>query len=65
MKRFADPFEVAALAVLLASDEAGYMTGEDLALDGRPRGGIGRNTVNGRSLYDDGSMIGSLHDREA
>lgn len=34
VKRFGDPSEVASLAVLLASDEATYMTGEDLALDG-------------------------------
>lgn len=34
LRRFGDPSEVAALAVLLASDEARYMTGADLALDG-------------------------------
>ena len=34
MKRFGTPQEVAALAVLLASDEAAYMTGAELTLDG-------------------------------
>lgn len=34
MKRFGMPQEVAALAVLLASDEAAYMTGAELTLDG-------------------------------
>lgn len=34
MKRFGRPEEVAALAVLLASDEAAYMTGTELTLDG-------------------------------
>ncbi len=34
MKRFGTPEEVAAIAVLLASDEAAYMTGETLTLDG-------------------------------
>ena len=34
LRRFANVTEVAALAVLLASDEAGYMTGADLTLDG-------------------------------
>ncbi len=34
MKRFGTPEEVAALAVLLASDEAAYMTGAELTLDG-------------------------------
>jgi NAD(P)-dependent dehydrogenase (short-subunit alcohol dehydrogenase family) len=34
LKRFGMPEEVAALAVLLASDEAGYMTGAELAIDG-------------------------------
>lgn len=33
-KRFGDPDEVAQLAVLLASEEATYMTGADLNLDG-------------------------------
>ena len=32
--RFADPAEVAALAVLLASDEAPYVTGSELVIDG-------------------------------
>lgn len=32
--RFGDPAEVAALAVLLASDEATYMTGAELIIDG-------------------------------
>lgn len=34
MKRFGRPEEVAALAVLLASDEAAYMTGSELTIDG-------------------------------
>ena len=34
MKRFGTPEEVAAVALLLASDEAAYMTGETLTLDG-------------------------------
>lgn len=34
LKRFGTPEEVAALAVLLAGDEAAYMTGETLTLDG-------------------------------
>ena len=34
MKRFGTPEEVAAIAVLLASDEAGYMTGTELTIDG-------------------------------
>ena len=34
LRRFAEPGEVAALAVLLASDEASYMTGSDLTIDG-------------------------------
>lgn len=34
LKRFARPEEVAALAVLLASDEATYMTGSELSIDG-------------------------------
>ena len=34
LRRFADPAEIAALAVLLASDEATYMTGAELVIDG-------------------------------
>ncbi len=34
LKRFGQPSEVAALAVLLASDEATYMTGAELTIDG-------------------------------
>lgn len=34
LRRFAEPREVAALAVLLASDEATYMTGSELTIDG-------------------------------
>jgi NAD(P)-dependent dehydrogenase (short-subunit alcohol dehydrogenase family) len=34
MKRFGEPGEVAAIAVLLASDEAAYMTGTELTVDG-------------------------------
>ena len=34
MQRFGRPDEVAALAVMLASDEARYMTGTELTLDG-------------------------------
>lgn len=34
MRRFGQPEEVAALAALLASDEAAYMTGSELTIDG-------------------------------
>ena len=34
MRRFGEPAEVAAVAVLLASDEANYMTGAELNIDG-------------------------------
>ncbi|MEH6808836.1 MAG: SDR family oxidoreductase [Hyphomonas oceanitis] len=34
MKRFGQPEEVAAICVMLASDEAAYMTGAELTLDG-------------------------------
>jgi NAD(P)-dependent dehydrogenase (short-subunit alcohol dehydrogenase family) len=34
LKRFGAPEEVAAIAVLLASDEATYMTGAEINLDG-------------------------------
>lgn len=34
LRRFGEPEEVAALAVLLASDEARYMTGAELTIDG-------------------------------
>ena len=34
LKRFGQPDEVAALAVMLAGDGATYMTGETLTLDG-------------------------------
>lgn len=34
MKRFGEPSEVAAIAVLLASDESAYMTGAELTIDG-------------------------------
>lgn len=34
MQRFGQPEEVAAIAVLLASDEAAYMTGAELTIDG-------------------------------
>lgn len=34
MKRFGLPQEVAAVAVLLASDEAAYMNGSELNIDG-------------------------------
>lgn len=34
MQRFGQPDEVAAIAVLLASDEAAYMTGAELTIDG-------------------------------
>ena len=34
LRRFGDPDEVAALAVMLASDEASYMTGAELNIDG-------------------------------
>lgn len=34
LRRFGAPEEVAALAVLLAADEAQYMTGAELTIDG-------------------------------
>ena len=34
LRRFGRPEEVAALAVLLASDEAGYVTGAEFSIDG-------------------------------
>ena len=34
LRRFGDPDEVAALAVMLASNEAAYMTGAELNIDG-------------------------------
>jgi NAD(P)-dependent dehydrogenase (short-subunit alcohol dehydrogenase family) len=34
LRRFGEPSEVAAIAVLLASDEAGYITGTELTIDG-------------------------------
>jgi NAD(P)-dependent dehydrogenase (short-subunit alcohol dehydrogenase family) len=34
MRRLADPVEIAMLAVLLASDEAPFMTGSELLIDG-------------------------------
>jgi NAD(P)-dependent dehydrogenase (short-subunit alcohol dehydrogenase family) len=34
LRRFGRPEEVASLAVLLASDEARYMTGAELTIDG-------------------------------
>jgi 3(or 17)beta-hydroxysteroid dehydrogenase len=34
LKRFGDVEEVAALAVLLASDEASYITGTEMNIDG-------------------------------
>lgn len=34
LRRFGEPEEVAALAVMLASDEAAYMTGAELTIDG-------------------------------
>ena len=34
LRRFAQPSEVATLAVMLAADEAANMTGADLTLDG-------------------------------
>jgi NAD(P)-dependent dehydrogenase (short-subunit alcohol dehydrogenase family) len=34
MRRFGTPDEVASIALLLASDEAAYMTGTELTVDG-------------------------------
>ena len=34
LKRFGDPDEVAAIAVMLASDEASYITGSEFTIDG-------------------------------
>jgi 3(or 17)beta-hydroxysteroid dehydrogenase len=34
LRRFGTPDEVAAVALLLASDEASYMTGAELSVDG-------------------------------
>ncbi|WP_420023828.1 SDR family oxidoreductase [Cereibacter azotoformans] len=35
MRRFGKAAEVAALAILLASDQAAYITGAELTIDGR------------------------------
>jgi 3(or 17)beta-hydroxysteroid dehydrogenase len=34
LRRFGTPEEVAAVCVLLASDEAAYMTGAEISIDG-------------------------------
>lgn len=34
LKRFGRPEEVAAIAVMLASDDAGYVTGAEFTIDG-------------------------------
>jgi NAD(P)-dependent dehydrogenase (short-subunit alcohol dehydrogenase family) len=34
LRRFGTPEEVAAIAVMLASDEAGYVTGSEFNIDG-------------------------------
>jgi NAD(P)-dependent dehydrogenase (short-subunit alcohol dehydrogenase family) len=34
MRRFGEPHEVAAVCVLLASDEARYLTGAEISIDG-------------------------------
>lgn len=34
LRRFADPSEIAAVAIMLASDEATYMTGSEIVIDG-------------------------------
>ena len=39
--RMAEPEEVAALVAYLASDEAGYVTGQQIGIDG----GLGLNTM--------------------
>ena len=39
--RMAEPAEVAALVAVLASDEAGYLTGQEIGIDG----GLGLNTM--------------------
>jgi NAD(P)-dependent dehydrogenase (short-subunit alcohol dehydrogenase family) len=43
-KRLADPFEIAKLAVYLASDDSAYVVGANFAIDG----GVGAISVLGR-----------------
>jgi 3-oxoacyl-[acyl-carrier protein] reductase len=55
MQRMATPEEVAALAVFLCSEHAGYITGEAIGIDG----GAGLNTMSlTRALRDRGGWKG-------
>lgn len=52
LKRFGKPEEVAALALLLASDEAAYMTGTELTIDGGILAGSAASPAPAEKGYD-------------